>query len=54
MELLGVPQSDEPKMLKLTQELFGAADPDLNRTGKERDDPKEALAALSGTVAEFI
>ena len=41
-------------MLKLTQELFGAADPDLNRTGKERDDPKEALAALSGTVAEFI
>lgn len=54
MELLGVPQSDEPRMLKLTQELFGAADPDLNRTGKERDDPKEALAALSGTVAEFI
>ncbi|MEO0961411.1 MAG: cytochrome P450 [Pseudomonadota bacterium] len=54
MELLGVPQSDEPKMLKLTQELFGAADPDLNRTGKERSDPKEALAALSGTVAEFI
>ncbi len=54
MELLGVPQSDEPKMLKLTQELFGAADPELNRTGKERDDPKEALAALSGTVAEFV
>lgn len=54
MELLGVPSSDEPKMLKLTQELFGAADPELNRTGKERGDPKEALAALSGTVAEFI
>ncbi len=54
MELLGVPSSDEPKMLKLTQELFGAADPELNRTGKERGDPKEALAALSSTVAEFI
>jgi len=54
MELLGVPSSDEPRMLKLTQELFGAADPDLNRTGKERGDPKEALEALSGTVGEFI
>ena len=54
MELLGVPSSDEPKMLKLTQELFGSADPDLNRTGKERADMKEALEAISGTVAEFI
>lgn len=54
MELLGVPQADEPKMLKLTQELFGAADPELNRTGEERGDPKKALEALSGTVAEFI
>ena len=26
MEVLGVPQADEPRMLKLTQELFGAAD----------------------------
>ena len=54
MELLGVPDADEPKMLKLTQELFGAADPELNRTGKERGDPKEALAAISDTVGEFI
>lgn len=54
MELLGVPAADEPKMLKLTQELFGAADPELNRTGKERTDPKEGLAALSETVGEFI
>jgi cytochrome P450 len=27
MTILGVPESDEPRMLKLTQELFGAADP---------------------------
>src|SRR5579875_1438023 len=31
MEILGVPEQDEPRMLKLTQELFGAADPDLKR-----------------------
>lgn len=37
MELLGVPKSDEPRMLKLTQELFGGQDPDLNRTGGEVD-----------------
>lgn len=54
MELLGVPDADEPKMLKLTQELFGAADPELNRTGKERGDPKEALGALADTVGEFV
>jgi hypothetical protein len=29
MEVLGVPRADEPLMLKLTQELFGALDPDV-------------------------
>src|SRR5215469_3261597 len=32
MEVLGVPEVDEPRMMKLTQELFGSADPDLNRS----------------------
>jgi len=32
MEVLGVPREDEPRMLRLTQELFGAADPELNRS----------------------
>lgn len=32
MTILGVPESDEPRMLKLTQELFGAADPELGRS----------------------
>src|SRR4051812_41496504 len=31
MTILGVPEEDEPRMLKLTQELFGAADPELGR-----------------------
>lgn len=29
MEILGVPKSDEPFMLKLTQEIFGPGDPDV-------------------------
>lgn len=33
MSILGVPPEDEPRMLKLTQELFGAADPELARDG---------------------
>jgi cytochrome P450 len=33
MEILGLPESDEPLMLKLTQEMFGASDPDLNESG---------------------
>ena len=35
MTILGVPESDEPRMLKLTQELFGAADPELGRQGDQ-------------------
>ena len=33
MEILGLPEEDEPLMLKLTQEMFGATDPDLNESG---------------------
>jgi cytochrome P450 len=31
MSLLGVPEADFPRMLQLTQELFGAADPEMAR-----------------------
>lgn len=31
MNILGVPQDDYPRMLRLTQELFGATDPDTQR-----------------------
>jgi len=31
MTVLGVPEEDEPIMLKLTQELFGSTDPDMKR-----------------------
>ena len=32
MTILGVPERDEPLMMKLTQELFGSTDPDTRRT----------------------
>lgn len=53
METLGVPEADEPKMLKLTQELFGSQDPDLNRTGAEATF-EEGLAAMQATIGDFI
>ena len=31
MMILGVPEEDEPRMLQLTQELFGADDPEMRR-----------------------
>lgn len=52
MEILGVPEADEPRMLKLTQELFGAGDPELSR---EADQETAALdlGALQAVVADF-
>ena len=32
LSLLGLPEEDFPRMLKLTQELFGTADPELSET----------------------
>jgi hypothetical protein len=34
MTILGVPEEDESRMLKLTQEIFGAADPELGRNAQ--------------------
>ncbi len=51
MEILGVPEEDEPRMLTLTQELFGAADPELARDGGAKRD----IASLmrDGVIADF-
>ncbi len=54
MEVLGVPEADEPRMLKLTQELFGSTDPDVNRSGGAVTDIAAAMAAVQATVADFI
>lgn len=37
MSILGVPEADEPLMMKLTQELFGSSDPDVNRSFEMSD-----------------
>ena len=49
MEILGIPEEDEPKMLTLTQELFGNADP---ATARNLDG--DALAGIVGTYMEFV
>ncbi|HLI64797.1 MAG TPA: cytochrome P450 [Caulobacteraceae bacterium] len=51
MEILGVPESDEPRMLKLTQELFGAADPEL---GRQEEQESLDIADLPGVLADFF
>ena len=45
MSILGVPEEDEPLMMKLTQELFGSADPDNRRSFE--------VAALAEVVTDF-
>lgn len=50
MAILGVPPEDEPMMLRLTQEYFGAADQDLTRCGART--PEEVQAGLRETIAE--
>ena len=35
LSILGLPESDYARMLKLTQELFGAEDPDIARLGED-------------------
>jgi cytochrome P450 len=54
MEVLGVPEIDEPRMLKLTQELFGSADPDVNRSGEAITDVNQGVAAIQATVMDFM
>ena len=51
MEIMGVPEEDEGRMLMLTQELFGAADPELGR--KTKDDSPTAQIE-TGVLTDFI
>ena len=52
MTVLGVPAEDEPFMLKLTQELFSNADPELNRA-RAALSPEELLKSLWETTMEL-
>ena len=53
MEILGVPPQDEPRMLMLTQQLFGSQDPELNRTRQVMLDMEQAVRQLQSVVADF-
>jgi cytochrome P450 len=53
MQILGVPREDEPRMLKLTQELFGATDPDLRREGTAMT-PEGRELDIQATLADFF
>lgn len=50
MDILGVPEGDEPRMLQLTQQLFGAQDPDV-AGGEEQG--RVVLAALMDMAMYF-
>lgn len=56
MQILGVPEEDEPMMLKLTQEIFGAQDEDLMRDKNllETQDVAGGIASIQETLAEFF
>ncbi|MDI1266213.1 MAG: cytochrome P450 [bacterium] len=52
MEILGVPEKDEPRMLKLTQELFGPQDPDTARS-REQLSAEQFSAMMQSVVNDF-
>jgi len=52
MEILGVPEQDEPRMLMLTQELFGATDPELKRSPEAAIVPGD-ITAIQAVLADF-
>lgn len=53
MQILGVPAEDEPKMLFLTQQMFGGQDEDLNKSGLKDLPPEQISQIVAGAVAEF-
>lgn len=53
MEILGVPEEDEARMLVLTQQLFGARDPELSRQADAMADPAKGLAVFQSVLGDF-
>lgn len=53
MQILGVPHEDEPLMLKLTQEMFGGEDPDLNRARSVELTPEQITQFVIDAVRDF-
>ncbi len=53
MQILGVPEEDEPRMLMLTQQMFGGQDKDLSGSGMENMTPEQVLMLVAGAVKSF-
>ena len=53
MLILGLPPEDEPRMLRLTQELFGNADPEMTRGKEGMEDPTLAAQQLFEVFMDF-
>src|SRR6266851_6722840 len=53
MQILGVPKEDEPRMLKLTQELFASEDEELGRGMVAAGDPARHAKELFRLLGEF-
>ncbi|MDW5611852.1 MULTISPECIES: cytochrome P450 [Mycobacteriaceae] len=53
MTLFGVPPEDEPRMMALTQEFFGTADPEHQRDDVEPLSPEAMAQQFAATVQDF-
>ncbi|WP_225205234.1 cytochrome P450 [Novosphingobium huizhouense] len=53
MQILGVPEEDEPRMLFLTQQMFGGQDEDLNKSGMADLPPEQIMQIVMGAVNDF-
>ncbi len=53
MSLFGVPAEDEPRMMALTQEFFGTADPEAQREDVAALTPEAAAQQWSATIRDF-
>ncbi len=54
MQILGVPEEDEPRMLFLTQQMFGGQDEDLNKSGMANLTPDQITQIVLGAVQQFM
>lgn len=54
MEILGVPDEQEPLMLKLTQQVFGAEDADMNTAGHNNLTEEERVQATVAVAQEVF
>ena len=53
MQILGVPEADEARILFLTQQMFGGQDEDLNKSGLANLPAEQILQIVTGAVKDF-